>query len=58
MEPCIEEDPAECDRYRAQAAYTVAIEMFQGELDAIGIGAGSTVELLAGSESSECADGA
>ncbi len=58
MEPCVEEDPADCERYRAQAAYTVAIEMFQGELDAIGIGAGSTVELLAGTESVECADGA
>jgi len=54
MEPCSEEDPNRCERYRAEGPYTVAIEMFQGELDAIGIGPGSSVELLAGTESADC----
>ena len=54
MEPCSESDSSQCERYRQDGPYVVAIEMLQGELDAIGIGAGSTVELLADTESAEC----
>ena len=54
MEPCSESDSSQCERYRPDGPYVVAIEMLQGELDAIGIGAGSTVELLADTESAEC----
>ena len=54
MEPCAESDSSQCDRYRAEAPYLVAIEMFQGELDAIGIGPGSIVQLVAGTESPDC----
>lgn len=43
MEPCLVDDSATCERYGADAPYTVAIEMFAGQLDAIGIGPGSTV---------------
>ncbi|MEP4652309.1 MAG: DUF192 domain-containing protein, partial [Ilumatobacter sp.] len=46
MEPCLVDDSATCERYGADAAYTLAIEMFGGQLDAVGIGPGSTVELL------------
>jgi uncharacterized protein len=54
MEPCLESDSSQCERYRPDGPYVVAIEMLQGELDAIGIGPGSTVELLADTESAEC----
>ena len=54
MEPCSQSDSSQCERYRADAPYLVAIEMFQGELDAIGIGPGASVELLAGTESADC----
>lgn len=46
MEPCLVDDPATCERYGADAPYTVAIEMFGGQLGAIGISPGSNVELL------------
>jgi uncharacterized membrane protein (UPF0127 family) len=54
MEPCSESDSSQCERYRPDGSYVVAIEMLQGELDAIGIGVGSTVELLADTESADC----
>lgn len=54
MEPCSESDRSRCERYRAAGPYVVAIEMLQGELDVIGIGAGSTLELLAGTEAADC----
>ncbi|MGA9278147.1 DUF192 domain-containing protein, partial [Ilumatobacter sp.] len=41
MEPCVDGDPSACARYAATGEYTAAIEMFQGELDAIGIGPGA-----------------
>jgi uncharacterized membrane protein (UPF0127 family) len=55
MEPCITEDSATCERYGAGGSYDLAIEMFQGQLGVVGIGQGSQVELLPGSESAECA---
>ena len=54
MEPCAQSDSSRCERYRAEGPYLVAIEMFQGELDVVGIGPGSTVELIAGTESVDC----
>ena len=54
MEPCITEDSATCERYAAGGSYDLAIEMFDGQLGAVGIGPGSQVELLDGSESAEC----
>ncbi len=58
MEPCMDGDPASCARYSAAGEYTLAVEMFAGELAAVGIGPGSSIEVVAGSESSECPDGA
>ena len=55
MEPCLEDDDATCERYAPGGSYTVAVEMLQGELDVVGIGPGSTIELLAGTESPTCA---
>ena len=54
MEPCITEDSATCERYAAGGSYDLAVEMFDGQLGAVGIGPGSQVELLDGSESAEC----
>jgi uncharacterized membrane protein (UPF0127 family) len=55
MEPCLVEDTATCTRYPAGGPYDLAVEMFQGELGVIGIGPGSSIELLAGTESPTCA---
>ena len=55
MEPCLDADDASCERYAPGASYTVAVEMLQGELGVIGIGPGSTIELVAGTESLACA---
>ena len=46
MAPCLVDDASICERYTAAAPYTLAIEMFQSQLDVIGIGPGSTVDLL------------
>ena len=54
MEPCTESDSSRCERYRPEAAYVLAVEMFQGQLGAIGIGPGSRIELLADTESPDC----
>ncbi len=54
MEPCLASVPSQCERYRSAGPYLVAIEMLQGELDAIGIGDGSTLKLLDGTEAADC----
>lgn len=54
MEPCLDADPSTCARYSAAAPYVLAIEMFQGELDVIGIGPGSRLELSTGDEAPVC----
>jgi uncharacterized membrane protein (UPF0127 family) len=46
MEPCLLESSAQCERYTADSPYVLAVEMFSGQLDAIGIGPGSSVVLL------------
>ncbi len=46
MEPCLVDDSATCERYTADSRYVLAVEMFGGQLDAIGIGPGANVELL------------
>jgi len=54
MDPCLTEDPSTCERYGPGVEYDLAIEMLDGELDEVGIGIGSSVELLAGTESPTC----
>ncbi len=46
MEPCLVDDSLLCERYGADAPYVVAVEMFGGQLDAVGIGPGAQLELL------------
>ena len=47
MEPCLVDDSATCERYGPGDDYLFAIEMVQGELNVVGIGPGSTIEVLA-----------
>ncbi len=47
MEPCLVGASADCERYGPGAPYQLAVEMVSGELDVIGIGPGSTIEILA-----------
>jgi uncharacterized membrane protein (UPF0127 family) len=54
MEPCLDTPAGDCTLYSPDAEYTTAIEVFAGGLDALGIGPGSNVELLEGSESDRC----
>lgn len=46
MSPCVVNDSSECQRYGPGADYVSAIEMVQGELAVVGIGPGSTIEIL------------
>ncbi len=45
MDPCLVDDSSTCERYEADDPYTIAIEMFGGQLDTVGIGPGATVVL-------------
>lgn len=55
MEPCLTQDSADCPRYSADGDYVHAIEMFRGQLDAVGIGPGARLELRSGTEAADCA---
>jgi len=54
MDPCLSEDSGECERFPAGGEYVLAIEVFQGDLASIGITAGATARLLAGTEAASC----
>lgn len=54
MEPCLDVDSSECERYPAAGSYTAAIEVFRGGLDELGIGPGARLDVLADTEASEC----
>ncbi|MFK8023030.1 MAG: DUF192 domain-containing protein [Ilumatobacter sp.] len=54
MEPCLTDDSDLCLRYGAAEPYRVAVEMFAGQLGAVGIEPGSSIELLAGTEAPTC----
>ena len=53
MEPCATA-AADCERYRAGGEFQLAIEVFAGDLTDVGLGPGSTAEVLTGTESPEC----
>lgn len=46
MDPCMAANATSCERYTADSPYVVAVEMFGGQLDVIGIGPGASIELL------------
>jgi uncharacterized membrane protein (UPF0127 family) len=54
MEPCVSENSAKCERFRAAGDYVLAIEVFQGDLASIGITDGATARLLPATEATNC----
>jgi uncharacterized membrane protein (UPF0127 family) len=54
MAPCLGTDSVDCPRYSPDAAYQLVIEVFEGGLPGLGLESGSSVQLLAGTESDTC----
>lgn len=54
MQPCVGVPRSWCTRYSPQSGYDLAIEVPQGELEAVGIAAGSNVQLIEGTEAERC----
>ncbi len=54
MEPCLDISAGECPLYSPGAQYDLAIEVFDGGLVPLGLGPGSHVELIEGSEAERC----
>ncbi len=54
MEPCLDTPAGDCTLYSPGATYDLAIEVFDGGLEPLGLGSGSRVELIEGSESATC----
>jgi len=54
MDPCLDMPAGECPLYSPDLAYDLAIEVFEGGLEPLGLGPGSSVELLEGSEADRC----
>jgi uncharacterized membrane protein (UPF0127 family) len=54
MSPCIDTESSACPSYSPGSDYDLAIEVFAGGLEGLGLGPGSRVELLDGTESERC----
>jgi uncharacterized membrane protein (UPF0127 family) len=54
MQPCLDQAAGECPLYSPDGQYDVAIEVFEGGLEPLGLGVGSRVELIEGSEAERC----
>ncbi len=54
MDPCLDTSAGECPLYSPDAEYDLAIEVFEGALEPLGLVAGSRVELIEGSEAERC----
>jgi uncharacterized membrane protein (UPF0127 family) len=54
MAPCLATPAGECPLYSPDAEYEVAIEVFEGGLEPLGIGPGAHLELIEGSEADRC----
>ncbi len=54
MEPCLDTPAGDCPLYSPGAEYILAIEVFDGGLEPLGLVAGSRVELIVGSEAERC----
>jgi uncharacterized membrane protein (UPF0127 family) len=59
MAPCLDASSGECPLYAPDASYDAAIEVFAGGLEPLGIGPGSRLDVLDGTEAERCpiADG-
>jgi len=54
MDPCLDTSAGACPLYAPDDEYDLAIEAFSGGLEPLGIGDGSHVVLLEGTESEQC----
>lgn len=54
MDPCLDTPAGDCPLYSPGADYDLAIEVFDGGLEPLGLVAGSSVELIEGSEAARC----
>jgi hypothetical protein len=54
MDPCLDAPAGDCPLYSPGAEYDVAIEVFEGGLEPLGLVTGSTIELIEGSEAERC----
>lgn len=54
MAPCLDVPAGECPLYSPGAEYDLALEVFEGGLEPLGIGPGARLELLDGTESDRC----
>ena len=54
MAPCLDTPAGECPLYSPDAPYDLALEVFDGGLDDLGIGPGARLELLDGTEAERC----
>ena len=54
MDPCLDTPAGDCPLYSAGAEYDLAIEVFEGGLEPLGLVPGSSVVLIEGSEADGC----
>ena len=54
MEPCLDTPAGDCPLYSPGAEYELAVEVFEGGLEPLGLVEGSRVELLDGTEADRC----
>jgi len=54
MAPCLATNSVDCPRYLPDVAYQLVIEVFEGDLQRLGLEPGSSVQLVAGTESQTC----
>ena len=54
MDPCLDTPAGECPLYSPGAEYDLAIEVFEGGLEPLGLIDGSRVELIEGTEAERC----
>lgn len=54
MAPCVERSPGNCPLYSPGPEYDLALEVFDGQLAGLGIGPGSRLELIDGTEGEGC----
>jgi uncharacterized membrane protein (UPF0127 family) len=54
MAPCLDLPAGDCPRYSPGAEYDLALEVFEGGLADLGVGPGSQLELMDGTETDGC----
>lgn len=54
MAPCLDSRPGNCPLYSPGPEYELAFEVFDGQLAGLGIGPGSRLELIDGTEGDGC----